>query len=163
MSRQSAQVAEPGAPLVPPGTLVAIGAAAQLAGVSERTLRYYEELGLVTPAAHSPGGSRRYGPDQLERVRRIRELQELLGSNLEEIRALLERDDRREELRAKWEANEDPASRRAVLVEAIESNRSVRQRLEAKRERIGCLIADVDERLAHLEALLAELTVPARR
>jgi DNA-binding transcriptional MerR regulator len=145
-----------GAAAALPECLVAIGTAASLAGVSERTLRYYEEIGLVTPAAHSPGGSRRYAGEQVERVRRIRELQELLGLNLEEIRALLERDDRREVLRAQWQASEDPATRRAILDEAIDSNLVLRHRLVAKRDRIDSVIADVDCRLARYQELLAE-------
>lgn len=139
-----------------PGALVAIGAAAAITGVSERTLRYYEEIGLVTPAAHSPGGCRRYASEQVERVRRIRELQELLGLNLEEIRALLERDDRREVLRAAWEASEDVTSRRAILTEAIDSNLAVRQRLVVKRDRIDALVAEVDSRISRYRELLGD-------
>jgi DNA-binding transcriptional MerR regulator len=144
-----------GSPALAPGCLVAIGTAAGLAGVSERTLRYYEEIGLVTPAAHSPGGSRRYAAEQVERVRRIRELQELLGLNLEEIRALLERDDRREVLRAAWVATEDAATRRAILDEAISSNVLLRHRLVAKRDRIDGVITDLDCRLERYRELLA--------
>jgi len=138
------------------GRLIPIGAAAALAGVSERTLRYYEELGLVTPAGHSPGGSRRYGPEQVARVQRIRELQELLGLDLDEIRALLAHDDRREELRAAWEASDDRSSRRAILEEAIEANTALRARLAAKRDRIDAFIGDLDERLARFTELLKE-------
>lgn len=139
--------------------LVAIGQAAAQAGVSERTLRYYEELGLVRPAGHSPGGSRRYGSEQVERVLRIRELQELLGLNLEEIRALLAHDVRRSELRAAWEADDDPVHRRAILEEAIDSNAGLRAMLLAKRQRMDAMIADIDERLARLREMLAASTV----
>ncbi len=137
-----------------PNELVAIGAAAALAGVSERTLRYYEELGLVVPAGHSPGGSRRYAAEQVERVRRIRELQELAGLNLEEIGALLRRDDRRPVLRAAWEASEDPASRQAILDEGITADTALLERLLAKRARIDGLIDELGERLARYRSLL---------
>jgi DNA-binding transcriptional MerR regulator len=62
-----------------------IGEVAEAAGVSTRTLRYYEELGLVSPSGHSPGGARRYSDADLARVLRIRELQHLVGFNLEAI------------------------------------------------------------------------------
>ena len=57
-----------------PGQLVGIGAAALRAGVSERALRYYQELGLLTPSGCTPGGMRRYSEADLARVARIREL-----------------------------------------------------------------------------------------
>ncbi len=141
--------------------LVAIGVAACRAGVSERTLRYYEQLGLVTPAAHSPGGSRRYGEAEIERVQRIRELQELLGLNLEEIRALLERDDRRAVLKVAWESSDDPTVRRAILEEAIAANAGLRERLAVKRDRIDAVIIDLDERLERYRQLLSDCTAAA--
>ena len=61
--------------------LLGIGAAAERAGVSERALRYYQQLGLLVPAC-TPGGLRRYSEDDLARVARIRELQALLGLDL---------------------------------------------------------------------------------
>jgi DNA-binding transcriptional MerR regulator len=46
--------------LAPEGPLLGIGAAAARAGVSERALRYYQQLGLLTPCHSTPGGMRRY-------------------------------------------------------------------------------------------------------
>ena len=52
---------EPGAPAADGHEqLVGIGAAAEKAGVSQRALRYYQELGLLTPCGCTPGGLRRY-------------------------------------------------------------------------------------------------------
>ncbi|MEU1956100.1 MerR family transcriptional regulator [Nocardia rhamnosiphila] len=48
----------------------AISVAAELAGVGVRTLRLHEQYGLVTPA-RSPGGTRRYSPDDMARLHRI--------------------------------------------------------------------------------------------
>ncbi|MCP3426924.1 MerR family transcriptional regulator [Rothia sp. AR01] len=50
-----------------------IGALAQQAGVSTRSLRYYEEQGLLS-AERTPGGQREYGKGAVHRVRRIQEL-----------------------------------------------------------------------------------------
>src|ERR1700729_317494 len=74
--------------------LLGIGAAAARAGVSERALRYYQQLGLLVPACTTPGGLRRYSGDDLARVGRIRELQTLLGLNLDEIAVVLRNEDR---------------------------------------------------------------------
>jgi MerR family transcriptional regulator, copper efflux regulator len=65
-----------------------IGDFASLAGTNLRTLRYYEELGLIVPASRSTGGFRYYRPTDVNRVRMIRDLQDL-GLHLDRIRELL--------------------------------------------------------------------------
>src|ERR1700726_1443764 len=79
--------------------LLGIGAAAIQAGVSERALRYYQQLGLIVPASTTPGGLRRYSEEDLARVARIRELQTLLGLNLDEIAVVLRNEDRLAQIR----------------------------------------------------------------
>jgi DNA-binding transcriptional MerR regulator len=68
--------------------LLKIGDFARLAETNLRTLRYYEELGLLAPAARSQGGFRYYRRTEINRVRLIRDLQEL-GLHLERIRELV--------------------------------------------------------------------------
>lgn len=69
--------------------LLKIGEFAKSAGTNLRTLRYYEELGLLEPALRSDGGFRYYRPTDVNRVRMIHSLQEL-GLHLEEIKELLD-------------------------------------------------------------------------
>ena len=57
------------------------------AGISARTLRYYEELGLLPGVRRRAGGRRIYGPDELERLRFISRLK-ALGLSLAEIKEL---------------------------------------------------------------------------
>jgi DNA-binding transcriptional MerR regulator len=66
-----------------------IGELAEAAGVSRDTLRYYERLGLLAPAARSEGGYRLYPEAAVRRVAFIRRAQ-ALGLRLEEIRRILE-------------------------------------------------------------------------
>src|SRR6185503_5136026 len=68
--------------------LLKIGDFAKLADTNLRTLRYYEELGLLCPASRSEGGFRYYRPTDVNRVNMIRDLQEL-GLQLERIRELM--------------------------------------------------------------------------
>lgn len=70
--------------------LLKIGDFARLAKTNLRTLRYYEELGLLEPAARSTGGFRYYRPTDVNRVRLIWDLQQL-GLQLERIAELLGR------------------------------------------------------------------------
>lgn len=69
--------------------LLKIGDFARLAGTNLRTLRYYEEIGLLEPAARSQGGFRYYRQTDLNRLNMIRDLQEL-GLHLDRIRELME-------------------------------------------------------------------------
>lgn len=68
--------------------LLKIGDFARLAGTNLRTLRYYEELELMTPASRSKGGFRYYRRTDINRLNMIRSLQEL-GLQLERIKDVL--------------------------------------------------------------------------
>ena len=65
------------------------GDLARATGSTVRTIRFYEEEGLLKPAEVSDGGHRRYTEDDLERLRLISDLREL-GLSLCEIRSILE-------------------------------------------------------------------------
>ena len=67
--------------------LMTIGEVAGQAGLQASTLRYYESVGLLAPAARS-GGQRRYTPEVLERLRIIRVAKEA-GFTLAEIKTLM--------------------------------------------------------------------------
>jgi DNA-binding transcriptional MerR regulator len=122
-----------------------IGEVATRAGVSCRTLRYYEELRLLAPSGHSAGGARRYTEEDLSRLLRIRELQEVMGFDLEEIGAILGAEDRLAELRTEWRGGAHPERQEAILAEAIRINDRLRQQVREKR-------AKLDEVMAELEA-----------
>ena len=92
------------APDTPAEAGIRISDAATRVGVSPRTLRYYEELGLLTPSLYTAGGERRYTPDDLAHLERILELREVLGMNLDEIREFLSLETRLDELRATYRA-----------------------------------------------------------
>jgi DNA-binding transcriptional MerR regulator len=134
--------------------LLGIGAAALHAGVSERALRYYQQLGLLAPAA-TTGGLRRYSTADLTRVARIRELQTLLGLGLEEIAAVLRDDDRVAELTAIYHAAATTdAQRREVIHESLAIHETLRVEVEQKRAALEQFRGDLDERI---EAALNEL------
>ncbi|HUZ21443.1 MAG TPA: MerR family transcriptional regulator [Acidimicrobiales bacterium] len=141
-------------------TLIRIGEAALRTGVSERTLRYYEEIGLLCPAAHSPGGTRRYGEEELARVLRIRELQELMGLNLEEIRNVLGSEDRLLALRAAWRRNPDDEERRRILEAGLAEREALHARVSRQLERIAGFLAELEANMQRNRELLVELDRP---
>lgn len=73
---------------MPPNNLLKIGDFARLADTNLRTLRYYEELGLLLPAQRSTGGFRYYRDTDVNRLNMIRQLQDL-GMQLEDIGELM--------------------------------------------------------------------------
>jgi len=137
--------------------LAGIGAVAALTGVSERTLRYYEEIGLVSPRGHSPGGMRRYCSEDIERVRRIRELQGLMGFNLEEIRGVMGAESRLSALREDFRASEDRVRQREVLDEALEVLGELRSAAQTKVAALQSFLDDLDERFERHRSRLEEL------
>ncbi|MEU9124173.1 MerR family transcriptional regulator [Streptomyces sp. NPDC048506] len=67
------------------GTLYSIGELARRTGLTVKTIRFYSDRGIVTPADRTPAGYRRYGPDAVARLALVRTLREL-GLGLDAIR-----------------------------------------------------------------------------
>jgi DNA-binding transcriptional MerR regulator len=139
------------------GRPLRIGEAAARAAVSVRTLRYYEELGLLIPSAHSPGGARRYAEEDVARLARIRELKDLLGFNLDEVRTVLTAEDRLGDLRAAYHAEDDRAAQRVIVAEALEINTRLRAAVQAKLERLAAFKAELEAKADRYHASLAGL------
>lgn len=135
--------------------LLGIGAAAARVGVSERALRYYQQLGLLVPAC-TPGGLRRYSQPDLARVARIRELQTLLGLNLDEIAIVLRNEDRMAQIRLTYhDERTSDEERRRLTRECMDLQQSLRVTVEAKRAALESFLADLDARIRRAEDLLA--------
>ena len=136
--------------------LLGIGAAAIHAGVSERALRYYQQLGLIVPACTTPGGLRRYSEEDLARVARIRELQTLLGLNLDEIAVVLGNEDRMAQIRLTYHDERTSADeRRRLIRECLALQEDLRATVEAKRVALESFLADLDARIGRARDLLA--------
>lgn len=141
--------------------LLGIGAAAQQAGVSERALRYYQQLGMLAPACTS-GGLRRYSDADLARVAHIRELQTLLGLNLDEIAAVLRDEDRVAQIKAAYHDHRTGADERRELVrESLAIHAALRAQVQAKRVALDDFLADLDHRIARISDTLTELDAGA--
>jgi DNA-binding transcriptional MerR regulator len=138
--------------------LLGIGAAAEKAGVSQRALRYYQQLGLLTPCSCTPGGLRRYSQDDIARVARIRQLQTLLGLNLDEIALVLRSEDRLAEIRLAYFHEETGcAERRELARESLNLQQDLRATVEAKRVGIDGFLTDLDARMTKTRALLDQM------
>jgi DNA-binding transcriptional MerR regulator len=126
-----------------------IGEVAKLCGVTTRTLRYWEEIGLLAPSEQRHGSERVYAGSEVERARRIRELQSLMGFSLAEIGVVLETEDVLDKLRHAYKANARPELQRQLLTNAMEANDK--------------LVARLDDTLARIKAFRDERVAKAKR
>jgi DNA-binding transcriptional MerR regulator len=128
-----------------------IGDVARLAGTTPRTIRYYEEIGLLPEAPARPSGQHRlYSAAEVERLREVMRLKHLLGVSLEELKTLLTAEEARAAVRAQLRQEDvDPRRRRELLSESLGH---IDRQLEL-----------VDHRAAELSKLKQELTQTRRR
>src|SRR2546422_4594532 len=97
-----------------------IGEVAERTGVTQRTLRFYEEKGLLRPPSRMDGGFRLYSEDDVLRVEQIRRLQNLLGVSLADIKEMVDAEEVLRELKAQYRPEAAVAEKKRQLQKAIE-------------------------------------------
>ncbi len=124
------------APSPAPRDGLRIGDVARLAGTTPRTIRYYEEIGLLPEAPARPSGQHRtYTHEEVERLREVMRLKHLLGVTLEELKTLLTAEEARAEVRAQLRRDDVGAGRRRELLG--EALGHIDRQLELVRHRAG--------------------------
>jgi len=146
-----------------PRATLRIGDVARLVGTTPRTIRYYEEIGLLPEAPERPAGQHRlYSEAEVERLRELMRLKSLLGVSLEELRTLLAAEEARAEVRAQLRRGDvDPARRRELLSEALGH---LDRQLELVRRRaaeLEKLEAELSERRKRVRRKIRELDAHA--
>ena len=139
--------------------LLRIGEVARLVGTTPRTIRYYEEIGLLPAEERETGRHRLYTEADVERLRELLRLKDLLGVSLEELKALVEAEDARAALRDEWRKGGKETRPRAILDEAIghigrqlELVRSRRVQLEGLEAELAGRRRELRERLRGLDS-----------
>jgi MerR family transcriptional regulator, repressor of the yfmOP operon len=139
---------------------VKIGEVAKLVGTTPRTIRYYEEIGLLGDAGadREAGRHRVYGDAEVERLREALRLKQLLGVSLDELRELLAAEEDRAALREEWHhGNPGKRRRREILDRALAHVERQSELLARRRDEIAAFERDLDERRARVKARMAEL------
>jgi DNA-binding transcriptional MerR regulator len=126
-------------------------------GLTPRSIRYYEEVGLLEPAARSEGAYRLYDESDIERLRFIRGLRDDAGFSLAQIGQLLEDEAARERNRERFRSTEDPTERKAILVDALDRVDRQIENLRHKADRLATMIDEAEARRRHLADHLADL------
>ena len=138
---------------------VRIGEVARRTGTTPRTIRYYEELGLLPAAAdREPGAHRLYAEPDVERLQELLRLKELLGVSLEELRELVEAEDARAALRREWHSGvDDPVRRRQILDQALTLIDRQLELVRRRRDEIASLEGELSARRRRVRSRLGEL------
>jgi len=126
-----------------------IGEVADRTGVTQRTLRFYEEKGLLRPPERMDGGFRLYSETDVTRIGYIKQLQDLLGFTLSEIKDMVEAEDLLQQM---------SATRRP--------DRELNERLQRSDQILGALTKQldvVDHKVEHLTALREEIRTKMER
>ncbi len=125
-----------------------IGDVARLAGTTPRTIRYYEEIGLLPGGAGRASGQHRlYTPADVERLREVMRLKDLLGVSLDELGQLVEAEDARALLRREWhESDPPPERRREILNESLGHIDEQLALVHRRREELETLAAELETR-----------------
>ncbi|MGN6816582.1 MAG: MerR family transcriptional regulator [Solirubrobacterales bacterium] len=136
-----------------------IGDVAKLAGTTPRTIRYYEELGLLPAAGERrPGAHRIYAEADVERLTELLRLKGLLGLTLEELKELVEAEGARAELRREWHGGvEDPVRRRQILEQSLTYTGRQLELVRRRRDEIAKLEAELVARRRRAKTLLRDL------
>lgn len=139
-----------------PRSYLQIGEAADRAQLTQRTLRYYEEKGLLYPPTRMEGGFRLYSQEDMERITRIRELKDLLGFSLAEIKEMLESDDVRLQVRAEWRSDAGTAEKAEKMGKAREATAQQLSLIDQKMAKMATMRETLKERLEKYDAWLAK-------
>jgi len=141
------------------GAQLRIGDVAKLAGTTPRTIRYYEEIGLLPVAGgREPGAHRSYAEADVERLTELLRLKDLLGVSLEELKELIEAEGARAALRREWRGGvEDPARRQEILDESLGHIDRQLELVRRRGEEIAKLESELAARRQRVRELLREL------
>ncbi len=140
------------------GRPLRIGEVAELTGTTPRTIRYYEEIGLLEGGERPSGKHRCYAESDVERLREIVRLKDLLGLSLEQLSQLLEAETARAELRREYHRTDRPERRRKILEEALGHIATQLELVRGRLDELNRLEQELSERQTRLKQALTELS-----
>jgi len=126
-----------------------IGEAAQHSGLPAKTIRYYEEIGLLGGGGRPKGSHRLYDEGDVERLTELKRMRDLLNLSLDDLRQLAEAEGARAALRRQFESTDSDAERLRII--------------EAALPHVDTQLALVRRRKHELELLEKELVDKRRR
>lgn len=137
-----------------------ISEVADAVGTTARTIRYYEEIGLLPRSEQREQGAHRvYTQADVDRLRELLQLKDLLGVSLDELKTLLAAEDARAALRAEWQSDDlDDGRRRAILEESLGHLDRQLELVRSRRASIEELESELTARKRRVQRRLRELS-----
>jgi DNA-binding transcriptional MerR regulator len=135
-----------------------IGEVAEQAGVTTRTIRYYEELGLLDKGgARTKGAHRLYTDADIARLQELIRLRDLLGLTLDELVELAEAEEARAALRNQWEESATDDERARIVEAAITLSERQLELVHARQQRLAEFAAELEDKLRRTHERKAEI------
>ena len=134
-----------------------IGEVAERTGVTQRTLRFYEEKGLLKPPSRMEGGFRLYSDADIQRVEQIKQMQGLLGFTLAEIKEMVDAEEVKMQLRAEYRPEAALSDKRTQLFKAIEVTEHQHDLIQQKVAGLIDMKSKLEDRLAMFRGWMDQL------
>jgi DNA-binding transcriptional MerR regulator len=145
------------------GADLQIGEVAERTGVTQRTLRFYEERGLLKPPSRMEGGFRLYSEEDVQRVEQIKGLQRLLGLSLAEIKEMVEADEALKAIKAEYRREAETEQK----IEQIQQARAITEKqytiVHQKLEQLQTMSDQLEKRRQQFDSWLANLEMKRRQ
>jgi DNA-binding transcriptional MerR regulator len=135
-----------------------IGDVAALVGTTPRTIRYYEEIGLLPAVPERPAGSHRlYGEAEVEHLRELLRMKDVLNVSLDELRELVAAEETRAALRKEFQEIDDPARRREIAHEGLALLERQLELVRRRRDEVARLESELLARRRRVKDRLRDL------
>jgi len=136
-----------------------IGEVAERVGVTTRTIRYYEERGLLgRESQREKGAHRLYGEADVVRLQELIRLRDLLGLSLEELVELAEAEEARAALRGRWAEDPSDEERLRIVEEAIPHVERQLALVRGRQSTLEEFAAELETKLSRLRRRRRELS-----
>jgi DNA-binding transcriptional MerR regulator len=137
---------------------VRIGELAERVGVTPRTIRYYEERGLLGgDSSRSKGSHRAYSETDVVRLQELIRLRDLLGLSLDELVELADAEESRAALRGRWADSTSDAERARIVEDAIPLVERQLELVNGRRRRLDAFAEELRTKLQSLKRRRREL------
>jgi DNA-binding transcriptional MerR regulator len=134
-----------------------IGEVAERAGVTTRTIRYYEERGLLGHGGREKGEHRVYTEADVTRLQELIRLRDLLGLSLDDLVGLVEAEQARAALRGQWEESSTDEERLGIVEASIPLVERQLSLVQSRRDKLDAFEDELKEKLARLKLRRREL------
>jgi MerR family transcriptional regulator, repressor of the yfmOP operon len=141
-----------------PVPVIRIGEVAERTGVTPRTIRYYEEIGLLPGASRPKGSHRVYDEAAVERINELTRLRDLLNLSLDELKQVLHAEEARAELRQQWDRSATDEERLRIVEEALPHVETQLELVRRRRRELEKLEGELVDKRKRLLARRRELS-----